>query len=147
MYPNMARIYLRRLQVLSCCALLLGCAAPSSPHQVLETQASAWNRGDIEAFMETYARDISFSSGGETRRGWEQVLSRYRRRYPDREAMGTLSFSELEIHELSDRAAWLTGRWRLEREADAPHGVFTLILRRDAGGWRIIHDHTSAAGE
>ena len=43
----------------------------------------------------------------------------------------------------ANRAAF--GRWRLERAQDAPSGLFTLLFRRTSAGWRIVHDHTSAA--
>ncbi len=77
-------------------------------------------------------------------RGWQAVLDRYRRTYPDRKAMGELTFSDLEIHVLSADAVYIVGRWQLEREKDRPGGVFTLIARRFPEGWRIVHDHTSA---
>ena len=41
------------------------------------------------------------------------------------------------------------GRWTLEREADLPTGLFTLVFELKNGEWVIVHDHTSAgdAGE
>jgi ketosteroid isomerase-like protein len=59
--------------------------------------------------------------------------------------MGTLTFSDLEITLLSSDSALASGRWKLERAKDQPHGRFTLILKRLPEGWRIVHDHTSAA--
>jgi ketosteroid isomerase-like protein len=59
--------------------------------------------------------------------------------------MGTLSFSELEINMLSNDSAVVLGRWQLQRANDQPHGRFTLIFRRTKDGWKIVHDHTSAA--
>jgi ketosteroid isomerase-like protein len=77
--------------------------------------------------------------------GWQTVLDRYVKKYPDRAAMGTLTFSDLDIAMLSPDAAVVLGRWRLKRAQDEPNGVFTLIFRKTADGWRIVHDHTSAA--
>ena len=113
---------------------------------VLARQEDAWNHGDIDAFMDGYrlSAETSFSSDQGTIRGWQTVLDRYRMRYPDRAAMGKLTFSELEVRTLGDRAAVVTGKWRLERERDAPAGVFSLVLERFHEGWRIVHDHTSA---
>jgi len=115
---------------------------------VLSSQAAAWNRGDIEGFMEFYMKsdDLRFASGGGISRGWKTTLERYRRNYPDRSAMGTLEFSELEITELAPDVALAFGRWRLIRETDAPHGLFTLTFRRHDGKWVIVQDHTSSAG-
>jgi len=78
-------------------------------------------------------------------RGWQKVLDRYKKKYSDRAKMGTLRFSNLEITSLSDDSAIALGSWQLKREHDEPHGRFTLIFRRIPEGWRIIHDHTSAA--
>lgn len=114
---------------------------------VLQTQADAWNRGDLDAFMQTYAAvdDLRFASGGNVTYGWKPTLERYKQRYPDRAAMGTLTFSDLTITELSPDAALLFGHWQLTRAHDAPHGLFTLLVRRTPAGWKIFADHTSAA--
>jgi ketosteroid isomerase-like protein len=130
------------------------CAASEQPsnsvaeiQSILGAQQDAWNRGDIDAFMNGYARSAStvFVSEDEVRRGWETVRDRYRVKYSDRAKMGTLSFSEIEVTMLSPEAAVVLGRWRLKRANDEPHGRFTLIFKRLPEGWRIVHDHTSAA--
>ena len=114
---------------------------------VLSAQQDAWNRGDIDAFMNGYAQSAStvFVSEDEVRRGWETVRDRYRIRYSDRAKMGTLSFSNIEVTMLSPDAAVVLGLWWLKRANDEPHGRFTLIFKRLPEGWRIVHDHTSAA--
>lgn len=107
-------------------------------------QAQAWNRGDLESFMEPYwkSADLTFSSGGTVTRGWESTLDGYRQRYPSRNVMGRLTFSDLEITPLGTRAALVLGHWKLERD-DPIGGVFSLVFRRDHGRWVIVHDHTS----
>ncbi len=114
---------------------------------VLDAQVAAWNRGDIEGFMDGYARgdETTFVSGDTVTRGWQTVLERYRRGYTSRERMGTLTFSELTINVINRDTAIALGRWQLQRETDAPRGRFTLIFRRRANQWRIVHDHTSSA--
>lgn len=114
---------------------------------VIQAQQEAWNRGDIDAFMNGYARSEQtlFVSGDEVTRGWQTVHHRYKTKYSDRDKMGTLAFSELEFRPLSDDAAVVVGRWELKRKIDNPHGRFTLIFRKTADGWRIVQDHTSAA--
>lgn len=115
--------------------------------QIMQTQAEAWNRGDIDAFMQTYAPvdNLRFASGGTVTYGWKPTLARYKQRYPDRATMGTLVFSGLAVTELSPDAALIFGHWQLKRAADAPHGLFTLLVRRTPAGWRIFADHTSSA--
>lgn len=114
---------------------------------VIEAQQAAWNRGDIEAFMDGYAREetTTFVSGDTVTHGWQTVLDGYKRRYDSRAKMGTLSFTELDFKPLSEFYVMATGRWQLARETDPPHGRFTLIFRRTLKGWRIVHDHTSSA--
>jgi ketosteroid isomerase-like protein len=114
---------------------------------VIEEQAAAWNRGDVDGYMEGYAKEdsITFISGDTLTRGWQTVHDRYKARYDTRAKMGTLAFSDLEFKPLSEFYMMATGRWQLTREADTPHGRFTLIFRRTNAGWRIVHDHTSSA--
>ena len=116
---------------------------------VLKMQQDAWNRGDIDAFMNGYSRsdETLFVSGDDVTRGWQKVLDRYKKKYSGRAEMGTLTFSNLEITPLSNDSAVALGSWKLNRANDQPHGRFTLIFRRFPEGWRIVHDHTSAASE
>ena len=146
-----------RLTLPVICYILMAalvCAAPEQAstsgaeiQSVLTAQQYAWNRGDIDAFMNGYARSATtlFVSEDEVGRGWETVRERYRVKYSDRAKMGALSFSEIEVTTLSPDAAVVLGRWRLKRANDEPHGRFTLIFKRLPEGWRIVHDHTSAA--
>ena len=126
---------------------------------LLAAQAAAWNRGDIPGFMQAYAPtdELRFASGDTVTYGWRATLARYQQHYPDQRAMGTLAFTDLVITELAPDAALAFGRWQLTRDKDAPHGLFTLTLKKfpagspAAGGakgdqvWRIIYDHTSSA--
>jgi ketosteroid isomerase-like protein len=143
------------IPIISCIfSAVLVSAAPEPPsnsaaeiQSILNAQQDAWNRSDIDAFMNGYAHSPStvFVSEDEVGRGWETVRDRYRIRYSDRAKMGTLSFSDIEVTMLSPDAAVVLGRWRLKRANDEPHGRFTLIFKRLPEGWRIVHDHTSAA--
>lgn len=114
---------------------------------LLDAQAAAWNRGDIEGFMQGYwnSPELRFASGGNVTMGWKPTLDRYKARYADRAAMGTLAFTDLDVRPAGDDAALAFGAWRLVRESGSPHGLFTLLLRRTGDGWRIVHDHTSSA--
>jgi ketosteroid isomerase-like protein len=116
---------------------------------VLTAQQDAWNRGDINAFMNGYARLPStiFVSEDEVHHGWDTVRERYRKKYSDRTKMGTLTFSEIEVMPLSPDSAVVLGQWRLRRADDQPHGRFTLVFKHLAEGWRIVLDHTSTAKE
>jgi ketosteroid isomerase-like protein len=121
--------------------------AKAAIRAVLDAQRDAWNRGDIEGYMDGYDRSpkTEFVGGDSISRGWQTVLDRYKKKYNSREKMGTLTFSEVEITLLSEDAALVLGRWRLQRAGDEPHGTFTLLFRKTKAGWRIVHDHTSSA--
>ena len=114
---------------------------------VMEAQQAAWNRGDIEAFMDGYdrAETTTFVSGDQLITGWQTVLERYKKQYSSREEMGTLTFADLTIKPISPVLALADGRWQLMRAADMPHGRFTLLFQRIANNWRIIHDTTTSA--
>jgi len=113
--------------------------------QVMDDQSEAWNRGDIDRFMQGYWRseNLIFVSGDSVTRGWQPTLERYKKSYNSREKMGTLTFSGLETTVLSNYAAVVLGNWELKRKEDNPKGKFTLTFRKLREGWRIIIDHTS----
>jgi ketosteroid isomerase-like protein len=113
--------------------------------KVMDDQVAAWNRGDIDKFMDGYWRSdkLIFVSGDKVTRGWQQTLDNYKRSYSAPGMMGTLTFSDLETTVLSKDAAVVLGSWALKREKDNPHGKFTLLFRKFKEGWRIVMDHTS----
>ena len=114
---------------------------------LLDAQVACWNKSDLEGFMQTYwnSEELTFSSGGQTTRGWQATLDRYRRRYQaDGAEMGQLSFADLEISQLSSDVALVLGKWKLKMEQDQPAGNFSLVLKKMDGDWKIIHDHSSA---
>jgi len=114
---------------------------------VIEAQCDAWNKGDIEGYMDGYDRSdrTVFVSGDTVTHGWKKVLERYKKNYDTQEKMGELSFSDLDITMLGKESAVVLGRWQLNRSKDQPHGRFTLIFKKTKQGWRIVHDHTSSA--
>lgn len=132
-------------------ALVAPVGAQSLSQEILAPilkSADDWNRGDLDAFMDSYEQSPETTFvGSEVARGTDAVLSRYKRTYPDAARMGKTTFSELQARPLANDLAIVTGRYRLEREEEwggNKSGIFTLVMRKDANGWRIIHDHTSA---
>jgi beta-aspartyl-peptidase (threonine type) len=115
--------------------------------QVLLSQVDAWNRGDLEGYMNGYWRspELTFYSGGTVTKGWEPTLERYRKRYQgEGKQMGKLAFASLDVELLGQDAAFIRGSWQLTMsDGKQPHGLFTLIMKKMKPGWRIVHDHTS----
>src|SRR5712671_6102065 len=117
--------------------------------RVLRTQEDAWNRHDLEAFMAGYwnSPELTFFSAASESDGWQAAIARYRATYssPGHE-MGKLEFSGVRIETLGPSAAFVRGAWQLTMpDGKTPHGLFTLVFRRFPDGWKIVHDHTSAA--
>jgi hypothetical protein len=110
----------------------------------LDRQVAAWNVGDLQAFFDGYVKSdqMRIVAGGKEERGWAPTLARYKSRYTTKASMGTLTYSDLEIHVVDADHAWAYGHWELARGKDRPHGVFTLILVRERKGWRILHDQS-----
>ena len=115
--------------------------------KVLLAQERAWNEGDLNAFASGYKRspDTIFI-GHEFSRGWDNMVASYRKTYPTRASMGTLTFSDLEPKLLGSDHALLVGRFRLERskkEGGNTEGIFSLVFEKTPDGWKIILDHTT----
>jgi beta-aspartyl-peptidase (threonine type) len=126
-------------------AAIAASVEPDPIRAVIDAQEAAWNRGDIDGFMEGYARSpqTTFVADDEVTCGWQTVRDRYARKYNSREKMGRLTFSGLTITPLCENAAIVLGSWTLQRKEDELHGKFTLLFRRLPDGWRIVIDHTS----
>jgi uncharacterized protein (TIGR02246 family) len=119
-------------------------AEEKSIRSVLARQEAAWNKGDIDEFMEGYWKSDSLKFiGASITKGWKATLERYRKTYPDRATMGTLNFTFYEFRFISSDACLVTGRYRLKRANDEPTGMFTLLIRKIEGKWLIVYDHTS----
>ncbi|MFN0104107.1 MAG: YybH family protein [Bryobacteraceae bacterium] len=122
-------------------------AGAQDARAVLDAQVAAWNRGDLESFVETYENSPAITFlGKELSYGRAEVLARYKRTYNTAEKMGTLRFEVLKLRPLGKDHAMVLGKFFLTRSAagggDAS-GHFTLILHKGPSGWKIIHDHTS----
>jgi beta-aspartyl-peptidase (threonine type) len=115
---------------------------------VLASQVAAWNRGDLEAFMNGYWKsdELTFFSGDEVRQGWQETHDRFRKRYQaEGKEMGTLQFDQLRVDLAGPKSAIVRGRWQLTFKDGKPAGgLFTLLFRQESQGWCIVHDHTSA---
>lgn len=115
--------------------------------KVLTSQEKAWNRGDLEAFASGYkdSPDLIFI-GHQVSRGFGQMVLDYKRNYPNKEAMGTLSFSEIEPRLLDEHFAVMIGHYRVDRSkkaGGAAEGLFSLVFEKTEKGWKIILDHTT----
>jgi len=113
--------------------------------KVLDDQRIAWNKGDIEGFMQGYWKSDSLMFIGKTAPvyGWQSTLNRYKKTYPGKAGMGQLTFDIIQVKVLDDSNAFVLGGWHLKLDNSAPGGYFTLWFRKINGKWKIVCDHTS----
>ena len=113
--------------------------------KILGEQTAAWNRGDIEGFMNGYWNNDSLMFIGKSgvTYGWTNTLNNYKKGYPDTIAMGKLRFTLLQVKKLSKEYFHVTGKWFLKRSIGDASGHYTLVFRKIQGRWVIISDHSS----
>lgn len=112
---------------------------------IMTEQEKAWNKGDLEGFMAAYwpSDSLMFIGSRGLTYGWRQTLENYRKAYPDRQAMGKLTFTVLSIERLSLKNAFVVGKWQLERKSGDLSGYYTLLWRKIKGNWLIVADHSN----
>jgi len=118
---------------------------------VLDRQSAAWNRADLNGFMDGYWKsdELTFESMGRTgmvsvTRGWQATLDRYKSRYDTPAKIGRLTFTDLAVTPDGPDRATVTGRYELARTDGRDGGTFVLTWRRIDGRWVIVHDRTTA---
>ncbi|MBS1573160.1 MAG: nuclear transport factor 2 family protein [Bacteroidetes bacterium] len=112
--------------------------------QVLQNQKTAWNKADVEGYMQGYWKNDSlvFIGSKGPVYGWKTTLENYKKSYNTPAKMGELNFSDIQIKLLDKNYAFVLGRWKITRENDSPNGIFTLIFQKFGKDWKIISDHT-----
>lgn len=114
--------------------------------KALEQQRIAWNKGDLEDYMDGYWNSDSLRFIGKrgVKYGWKATLENYRKGYPDKEAMGKLSFEVISLEGLGTDSAFMIGKWKLDYPDKPPvEGHFTLLYKRIKGKWLVVADHSS----
>lgn len=113
---------------------------------ILFRQQNDWNKGDIDAFMNGYWESDKLKFVGATgiTYGYTATLKNYHKRYPDRAAMGQLTFGIKSVEKLSRKVIMLVGTWNLARTSGPIGGYFTLMWKKIKGKWVVVSDHTSA---
>jgi len=110
-------------------------------------QRQAWNRGDVDGFMQGYWKSDSLMFVGKTAPvyGWQTTLDNYKKHYPDKAAMGQLAFTVIKLDLLDPQNAFMLGGWHLTRTGCDIGGYFTLWFRKIGGEWKVVCDHTSSS--
>ena len=141
---------MRKIQL--CALLVFFCLAGNAQSReekevrnLLSIQTQAWNRGDLEGFMQTYWKSDSLMFIGKNgvKWGWQETLNNYKRGYPDTAAMGKLSFEIIQVKRLSPQYFYVVGKWMLKRTIGDVSGHYDLLLQKIRGRWYIVADHSS----
>ena len=113
--------------------------------KVLDNQVKAWNKGDIEGFMQGYWKNDSLMFIGKKgiNWGWQTTLENYKKNYPDTTAMGKLSFDIILVKKLSPEYYYIVGKWMLSRSIGDLSGHYNLLFKKINGTWLIVADHSS----
>ncbi|MFC5270061.1 YybH family protein [Adhaeribacter terreus] len=137
--------------VILCC--LAGCmstkfrseSTKTRTKDVLDQQVIAWNKGDLNGYMQGYWKSDSLEFIGKNgvTYGWEKTLQNYQRSYPNAEAMGQLALTILRVEDINSSTAYVTGKWTITRTAGNLEGYFTLLFRKIDEEWKIVSDHSS----
>jgi ketosteroid isomerase-like protein len=135
-------------------ALVIACRTePSAAELVREftaqlgRAAADWNRGDLDGFMADYARDsvTGFVAEGRVQRGYDWIREHYAPQFQPGATRDSLRFEDVSARPLGAEHALLNARYVLFRGgATTSSGPFTLVMRRQPDGWKILHDHTSS---
>ena len=112
---------------------------------ILATQTAAWNRGEIDNFMNGYWENDSLMFIGKSgvTYGWTNTLNNYKKGYPDTAAMGKLVFTLIQVKKLSGKYYHVTGKWLLKRSIGDVGGHYTLLFKKINGRLVIVSDHIS----
>ena len=141
----LSRLFVSLLLILAALHTTAQGSEDAAIRKVLSDQEAAWNRADIEGFMEGYwnSDSLLFIGSRGVTRGWQPTLESYKKGYPDAAAMGKLTFTVLSLQVLSPESAYIIGKWHLARSKDELGGHFTLLWKKIEGKWVIVADHTS----
>lgn len=113
----------------------------------MDRAARDWNRGDLDEFLSDYAPEstTTFIDGRRARAGIGFIRENYAPRFASGARRDSLHFEELKVRGLSPTLALVTARFILQRGAEVTaSGPFTLVMKRQPEGWKILHDHSSS---
>jgi beta-aspartyl-peptidase (threonine type) len=116
--------------------------------QALKSQVAAWNKGDLDGFMNVYWKNdqMAFCGDGQLEFGWQATYDRFLDKYfsPGKNR-GKLTFDETDVLFASADGAAVRARWALAYpDGKSAGGRFVVAMRKIGGAWKIVYDHTSS---
>lgn len=110
-------------------------------------QEEAWNKGDLDGFMNHYWKSDSLRFIGKSglNLGWQKTLDNYKKSYQTKQEMGTLKFTNKSLDIVGEQTIFVVGEWELSRADSLGDlgGMYSLIWEKKSGVWVITTDHSS----
>lgn len=114
--------------------------------KAIDAIAHAFETGDLAPLDTIYHESVTAYEDGRIVQGWLQYRDQHL--VPEVEALTRrqLRFEDISVR-LAGNTAWATCRYTRQALRDGEpvvaRGLSTMIFRKVAGGWRVVHSHTS----
>lgn len=109
---------------------------------LLQRGVSAWNTGDLDGYVATYADAASTTMllPGDRIVGRDAIRTALSPRFEAGAERDSLRYEDIDVRPLPPLIGIVTGRYVLESPGGDPsRGWFTMVVRRAGDGWRIVH--------
>ncbi len=115
--------------------------------KIILAQEGAWNKGDLDGYLSHYkdAEDTQAVLANLVR-GVDNIRSAYKQNFPNKDSMGSIEDTDIEVKALGDNFALATGKYHLNRpkkSGGAMEGTFMELFEKTQVGWQIIFSQSS----
>lgn len=115
--------------------------------KIILAQQNAWNKGDLDAYLSHY-KDAADTQAvlANLVRGVDNIRSAYKQNFPNKDSMGTIEDTDIEVKALGDSYALATGKYHLNRskKSGGPiEGTFMELFEKTQAGWQIIFSQST----
>jgi ketosteroid isomerase-like protein len=115
--------------------------------KVILAQQGAWNRGDLDGYLSHYKDSPDTQAVlANLVRGIDSIRSAYKQNFPNKESMGEIEDTDIEVKALGDTYALATGKYHLNRpkKSGGPiEGSFMELFEKTKAGWQIIFSQST----
>ena len=115
--------------------------------KIILAQQAAWNKGDLDGYLSRY-KDAPDTQAvlANLVRGIDNIRAAYRQNFPNKDSMGEIEDSDIEVKVLGDDYALATGKYHLNRpkKSGGPvEGSFMELFEKTPAGWQIIFSQST----
>lgn len=115
--------------------------------KIVLAQQAAWNKGDLDGYLSHYKESPDTQAVlANLVRGVENIRAAYRQNFPNKDSMGSIEDTDIDVKTLGDNYALATGRYHLNRpkKSGGPvEGTFMELFEKTQGGWQIIFSQST----